>query len=472
MSDRRSVPALPANIGEIRDPELQRALMPFFHAWNVRNGYAGSGDEKFLTRADIEELLANDERIVRAVKTAVGGGDDGGGGKGGGQDNRDEIRRISAAIFNDPLWIYLGERVERIGGDLDGVQVKIRHEETARIEGDNAIYQKYDMVIWGTLDNDGQGPQGGILHQLTGLSNDYAVLAQDLTQVEARITGAEQDVVTIQQEMVAFGNVDDHLSAQYTVKIDHNGYVSGFGLASSPPQMDDACNSGLPSPNFDENRPCSRFYVRADVFAVGHPDPVDENGNPITPAEPVMPFIIRDGKVYIDTAVISDASIDTAKIDWLYANQIVGGLNRIRPISVNNPRWRVPPRNADGTVNYSRVFTTEIRPEYLPSDLPDGVPADATAYIPCATVSMEVTTKGGGSHEDSFYLFIRLVNSRTGQWSQSPVVTAFTKEAGSATVTHALSEKKTDVFYLEVWVGNHHKEGEVTALTGMTMAIR
>ena len=466
---RRSVLALPSNLGDIKDPELQRLLTPLYHAWNVRNGYVGNGEEKFLTKVDLEELIRKDRRIGDAlgslVASEVSKGVDQIRETGG-----DQIKEISSTIFNDPLWISLGENIERLSVDIRGVDIKVQNEESARIEGDNAIYEKYDLIIFGSTDNNGQGPVGGILQELTGLANDYAVLAEITNKVQATLGGYLptdgqdiSEIVTVEEQMRAFGDFDEHLAGEYTVKIDHSGYVSGFGLASYPSQPGDPCD-GLSSDNGPRPDPvCSRFYVRADVFAVGHPD---EN------AYPVMPFIVKNGKVYIDAAVISDASIDTAKIDWLYANQIVGGLNRIRPISVNNPGWRVPPRNADGTVNYSRVFTTEIRPEYLPSDLPDGVPADATAYIPCATVSMEVTTKGGGSHEDSFYLFIRLVNSRTGRWSQSPVVTAFTKEAGSATVTHALSEKRTDVFYLEVWVGNHHKEGEVTALTGMTMAIR
>ena len=101
------------------------------------------------------------------------------------------------------------------------------------------------------------------------------------------------------------------LEAQYTVKVDTNGYISGFGLAST--------TSGA--------TPTSNFAVRADTFYIANP-----TGPSVAAA---MPFIVRttattingvsvpvgvyitDGFIQngtITNAKIADATIDNAKI--------------------------------------------------------------------------------------------------------------------------------------------------------------
>jgi hypothetical protein len=105
----------------------------------------------------------------------------------------------------------------------------------------------------------------------------------------------------LQTEATTRANADNSLFAQYTVKVDLNGYVSGFGLAST------AVNS----------TPFSQFLVRADSFAVANP-----GGPGIAPA---TPFIVRtttttiggqtvNPGVYITDAFIQNGTISSAKI--------------------------------------------------------------------------------------------------------------------------------------------------------------
>jgi hypothetical protein len=94
------------------------------------------------------------------------------------------------------------------------------------------------------------------------------------------------------------------LQAQYTVKVDVNGYVSGFGLASSPVN----------------GTPYSTFIVRADSFSIGAPGST-------TPA-PTLPFVVqtsattvngvsRPAGTYIQDAFIANGTISNAKIGSL-----------------------------------------------------------------------------------------------------------------------------------------------------------
>ena len=115
---------------------------------------------------------------------------------------------------------------------------------------------------------------------------------------------------------------DTTLFAQYTVKVETNGYVSGFGLAST------AVNG----------TPYSDFIIRADKFSIASP-----SGPGITPVNPftvvttattlngvAVPVGIYIDSAYIKSgsitnAMIGTATIDTAKIANLNATLINAG---------------------------------------------------------------------------------------------------------------------------------------------------
>jgi hypothetical protein len=101
------------------------------------------------------------------------------------------------------------------------------------------------------------------------------------------------------------------LSAQFTVKIDANGYVSGFGLASTP----------------KDGAPFSEFIVRADSFSIASP------AGPGSGLSPVEPFIVRTTSttingvtvppgVYIRDGFIQNGTINNLMFDRATGNKI------------------------------------------------------------------------------------------------------------------------------------------------------
>ena len=124
--------------------------------------------------------------------------------------------------------------------------------------------------------------------------------------------------LTLEQRFVAQKGTNDQLYGQYTVKIDNNGHVSGFGLASG------AVNG----------TPTSAFIVRADRFAIAG---VDDTSDPLGTLAPTrQPFVVTttpttiNGKTYpagtwIDTAFIANATITSAQITDLTADKITAG---------------------------------------------------------------------------------------------------------------------------------------------------
>jgi hypothetical protein len=125
-----------------------------------------------------------------------------------------------------------------------------------------------------------------------------ASLTQQITTVASQ---SGDNSAALQQEITTRTSITDGLLAQWTVKTDVNGYVAGFGLASSA----------------NNSTPTSDFAVRADRFYIANP-----TGPGIVPA---MPFVVQTTPtvingvnvpvgVYIDRAMIANGTIGTAQI--------------------------------------------------------------------------------------------------------------------------------------------------------------
>lgn len=153
------------------------------------------------------------------------------------------------------------------GGNPDNPGAPSLHEAYSRITNVETTTVRLDRDV-----NGANGPVRTLARQVSQLA----------TSVNGFTTAVEQRLEIADYE------------ASYSVRIDQNGYVSGFGLSSSS------------SPN---GTPTSEFVVRADRFAVGTPT----SGRKI-------PFIVSNipgtntPAVFIDTAFIKDASIDVLKV--------------------------------------------------------------------------------------------------------------------------------------------------------------
>jgi hypothetical protein len=161
---------------------------------------------------------------------------------------------------------------------------------------------------------------GNLLKQWNGVSwvaaDDQRVgsTASSVTQISSRlnnVTGSNNGV-TMEQQFYTNASQIGGLQGQYTVKIDNNGYVTGFGLAS-------ISNNGTPT---------SSFIVRADSFSISNP------GGPSI--QPSTPFIVRTTGttinnvyvppgVYLSDVFIQNGTITDAKIATLTADKITTG---------------------------------------------------------------------------------------------------------------------------------------------------
>lgn len=143
----------------------------------------------------------------------------------------------------------------------------------------------------------------------TSLANQIDGSASTVNGLTARLDSAGGAGVTVEQAYSAAASSINGLEAQYSVKIDNNGHVSGFGLNS-------VAVDGVPE---------SAFVIRADKFAIVDPAST-ANDLTNTPSADAVPFGVTNGVVYIKSAAIEDASITAAKIGSVNANSITTGI--------------------------------------------------------------------------------------------------------------------------------------------------
>lgn len=199
--------------------------------------------------------------------------------------------------------------------DVQGksIEAYIVDEQNARVTADEAVADQVNGVI-ARIDN--FDPTGKPLTSLearfaeeqTARVDGDSANAQAITQVTARLN--DVDGVTLEQKFQANASQIDGLSAQYTVKIDNNGYVSGFGLASTPV----------------DGVPVSTFAINADRFLIVNPN----NGNP------VVPFAVVDTSEFgLDWNTIVGSGKDALEQDAENAILAIGDMssdNKFSPV--------------------------------------------------------------------------------------------------------------------------------------------
>ena len=145
---------------------------------------------------------------------------------------------------------------------------------------DSLVTQASDITALQSTVND---PTNGVSATATGLSNlstsvsvidgTVSTISSDLTSLTTTVGGNTTSIST-QSDSI------DGVEANYTVKIDNNNRIAGFGLLST--------TSG--------STPFSEFAVIADQFSIVDPSSTTEN--------PIQPFTVSAQKVYFGTDVI------------------------------------------------------------------------------------------------------------------------------------------------------------------------
>lgn len=206
---------------------------------------------------------------------------------------------------NDHLLIYCGPNSGRAASRIDRIKLErgtVATDWTPAPEDDGGLQE-----VRGTV----QTVQR-VLAQATG---DIKSLGERFTTVESKANG---NTAAVQ----AHARSINGLEAQYTVKVDVNGKVAGYGLATTP-------KNGTPE---------SKFIVNADRFGVGStgkadvfPFVVDTQKNRVG----VNGELVVNGKAIIDRLNAGDIHGDKITANTLNANRLKAGSVTAREIGVD-----------------------------------------------------------------------------------------------------------------------------------------
>ena len=138
-----------------------------------------------------------------------------------------------------------------------------------------------------------------IVTEQTARANADTALSNQITTLTSTVNG---NTAAIQAEASTRASETGNLFGKYTVKVDLNGYVTGYGLAST-------VNNGTPT---------SEFTVVADKFSIApvQTDNTANDGSPFfhrTTATTINGVSVPAG-TYMKAAYIHDATITNAKI--------------------------------------------------------------------------------------------------------------------------------------------------------------
>jgi hypothetical protein len=237
-----------------------------------------------------------------------------------------EQEQITRANADTALSSDISTLTSTVNTNNNNLTAALQSEASTRASADSALSSNI-TTLTSTVNTNNQAVTAALQSEATTRANADTALSSNITtltstvntnntnqtaalQAEATDRANADSALTIalQTEATTRANADGSLFAQYTVKIDNNGHVSGFGLASETV-------SGTTT---------SAFIIRADKFAVVDPDSTSNNLTN-TPSADTVPFSVVGGVTYLKSAMIQDASISSAKIASLVANKITSG---------------------------------------------------------------------------------------------------------------------------------------------------
>ena len=328
IDTRRGVPGVPlAALDAIQDQNTRQVLRAIIDGWHVRNGVAGDGSSRFVTASELNSISG----VVDSMSRSLAGVSQRQQATVSSSDISRIITDIEASVMESQLWKELGDRVTLINRDLldrleqEAIdrQAAITTEQQTRQTADESLAQQITTVTASVNQNASAIQQETtaranadtalnqiVTTQLATVNSNLAALQTQSTTTANNVSTLSQTVTTLQAqtknntaalstEATVRANADNDIYAKYSVKIDTNGYVSGFGLIST-------ANNSVPT---------SDFIVRADRFSIGSP-----SGPGITPTVPftVLTTTDADGNppgVYMREAMIRRASIGTLFLD-------------------------------------------------------------------------------------------------------------------------------------------------------------
>lgn len=212
----------------------------------------------------------------------------------------DNIAAISSeattrATADSALSTQLTALTSTVNTNNTSVNAAITTEATTRASADSALSTQITN-LQSTVTTNNTTQTAAISTEATTRANADSALASNITTLQTTVNGQTTSIQTNATSI-------DGINAKYTVKIDNNGYVSGYGLIST----------------LNNATPTAEFAVIADRFSIApvatNPTAVDGSPFFVLTAPQVIGGVTIPAGTYMKSAFIHDATITTAKIN-------------------------------------------------------------------------------------------------------------------------------------------------------------
>lgn len=232
--------------------------------------------EKIQTLTDADQALAQHVSTLNVASEELSG-----------RITSEESARISGDS------VVLTTVQQLVATSESNTAVKIAEEAAARLSGDQA--EAYQRSLLDTkFTNQGDNLQAAIDAEATARSNAITAETSARNQQVSTINSSIGQVsAAVTQEAATRASVDGYLGSRYTLSVS----TSAGGLQS-------VAGMEIASTSSAGRQPVNHIAFYADHFYITHG----------SSSASEAPFMVSDGKVYIKSAVIQDASITSAKI--------------------------------------------------------------------------------------------------------------------------------------------------------------
>lgn len=293
------VPNIPP-LSSIADPNTRLVLQAIIDQLNVRNGYVGTGEHKFLTSADLQEAVTG--------KTYGAGG----------SSSSPQLRTVRSSINN-----FIEKTIQSLTDQLQQSYLwKKLEERIAWIETPTWFQGKFGAAVESeklVRESETQALASQITTAVTNINGNVALVQQELTATSNLAGATAQSVTTLQTEV---GGVRDSAQEALTLSRDIDGQLNGswsVKFQTGPQGFQYVTGVGLGITN-ETGAPTSSFIVKADNFAIGGPALyVDGVAQPtIVPFQvKTSPWIDGDGITHDPGVYMTDVKIAQATINKL-----------------------------------------------------------------------------------------------------------------------------------------------------------
>lgn len=196
----------------------------------------------------------------------------------------------------------LSSQISLLSVDVGDNAAAILAEANARADADSALSEQISLLSVDVGDN-----AAAILIEASARADADSALSESVTTLQTTV-GENTTAIETNAESI------NGVRAMYTVKIDNNGVMSGFGLTSTIA---------------DGGAVTSKFLISADQFAVIAPNRTAGQLNSVpfavlTTQQTINGVNFQPG-VYIDGASINDGTVSKAKIGSVDADTIQAG---------------------------------------------------------------------------------------------------------------------------------------------------